>query len=362
MTTDAESSPPSEDSGVDKLKNGLGVLLTGFAAALNFLGLRSSELTTVLRNNPLEATLVAAIMLLALTVAMTATFLSNSRTMPPYFVPSIFAACIGLTALVICAIDIPRRTAPDACPLAALSAGGLFLAMVILGFYWCGWGRSWAWIRRWLRHRTTVVPVVIDPPEWAELPPPVVPPAGSRPGITSVLLICAVILTSLAAFAAARLETKSQTAAAYPQVSASLKSAGSVGVVSVAVESSKLAYGDKIGVVVQAIPRSFPLGARCFEGVNGAKKYWRLDDCLINTVCNTVSHKDNPCEVITSGSLEPDANGAVKAVIENPISLSAYQFIDVRAQICDVDTTSGTQACVYDKNRTAAVFLGIPPT
>ncbi|MGW2376185.1 hypothetical protein [Kitasatospora sp. NPDC001683] len=360
MSSSAEGPSDSESSTLDHIKNGLGLFLTAFVAAVNFLGLQSSELTTVLRNNPLEAAVVAGILLLALAIAMTATFFSNSRRMPPYFVPAIFAACIGLVPLVICVIDIPRRTPPEACLWVSLIAGGLFSAMVVLGFYWCGWKRSLTWIHRFLRYRTTAVPAVVDPPVWAELPPSPVPRTGPRPGITSVLLICAVILTSLATFAAARLETKSQTAAAYPQISASLKNSGSVGAVSVTVESSKLAYGDKIGVIVQAVPRTFPLADTCFGGTDPAKKYWRLDDCLLNAVCNTVHHETNPCDVITSGSLEPDANGTVKAVIDNPVSLSAYQFIDVRAQICDLDTTSGSHTCVYDKRRTAAVFLGVP--
>jgi hypothetical protein len=49
-TTPAPPSPPGAPA--DRLKNGIGIFLVVFVAALNFLGLRDAEMTSVLRNSP----------------------------------------------------------------------------------------------------------------------------------------------------------------------------------------------------------------------------------------------------------------------------------------------------------------------
>ncbi|MCC9306012.1 hypothetical protein LN042_02625 [Kitasatospora sp. RB6PN24] len=340
-TTDPEAPPDPEASLVDKVKNILGFLLAGFVAALNFLGFQNSEITAILRNDPLEATLVGGLMLLALTTAVVSIFLPNRRTMPPYFLPAIFAACIGLTPLVICVINIPLQTTSDTCRWASLSATVLFVLMLALGFYWCGWQRAFAWMTARMKRQK---------------------PPGARPGvkagITSVLLVCALILTTVAMFAAARLEVRSQASAAYPGISATMKSGGGTEDLSLTITGSKLAAGDKIGLIVQAVPRSMDLVKAC----SGS---WRLDDCLSKGICNATSK--NPCDVVVSSELEPDSAGQVNVTMEEPVSTSQYQFVDVRAQICDIDWTTdpgpgkaSPRTCTFDKDKTTVAFLRVP--
>ncbi|MEV7771004.1 hypothetical protein [Kitasatospora sp. NPDC086791] len=343
-TTTPQSASPPENSPIDKLKNGLGFLLAAFVGALNLLGLRNSEVTAVLRNDPLEATLVGGLMLLALTAAVVAIFLPNSKTMPPYFVPAVFAACIALTPVVICTITIPLQSTGDACFWAIFSAVALVVLTVLLGFQWCGWTVAFAWIAARTRRQR---------------PAPARP--GVRAGITSILLICSVILTAIATFAAARLEVRSQVSAANPSISAVMKGNGSTEDLSLTIAASRIADGDKVGLIVQAVPRTYPLVQTCSDA-----HYWRLDDCLSKAVCN--ARDNNPCDVIVSSVLQPDSTGEINTTVDAPVSTSAYQFVDVRAQICDIDwtvmpenQTVSPRTCKFDKNKTTLAFLRIPP-
>jgi VIT1/CCC1 family predicted Fe2+/Mn2+ transporter len=60
-----EGSNPFKD-----VQNILGFLLAGFGGIISFLGLQSAEVTTVLRNDPAQASVVAAILTLGMLAAV----------------------------------------------------------------------------------------------------------------------------------------------------------------------------------------------------------------------------------------------------------------------------------------------------
>ena len=62
------------------MQNILGFLLAGFGAILSFLGLRSTEVTTVLRNDPGQASLVAAILLAGVLAAVLTVVIDSDTT------------------------------------------------------------------------------------------------------------------------------------------------------------------------------------------------------------------------------------------------------------------------------------------
>ncbi|MFD5465943.1 hypothetical protein ACFWIQ_24380 [Kitasatospora sp. NPDC127059] len=307
-------SPPelADDSALGKVKNGLGFLLAAFAALLNVLGLQSSELSSVLRNEPRQAAIAASLLAGALAAAAASIFIPNKTSVSAYWIPVTAACLVGMTALVIDAIRIPGVSSGADGELAGFSAGGLVLATVA----------AVAVVRR---HKKT-----------------------PRASVTSILLICSVILLSLAGFAAARVETSSQVNSTHPQISAVIRQADSRSTVSISFSASKLRDEEQIGIVVRGVPRAMDLSARC-------KGSPRVDTCLVSKVC---AYQDDPCEMIASGPLKPDATGAVKADVEVPFPVSAYQFIDIRATLCQLD--AGSQNCKY-RNKDAVLFLSVPP-
>ncbi|MFJ9446237.1 hypothetical protein ACIRRH_30915 [Kitasatospora sp. NPDC101235] len=330
----------------DRLKNGLGVFLVVFVAALNFLGLRDAEVASVLRNSADKAALTGGLMLLAVGAAVTAVVVPDHTPMRPYYAPPIFAACIGLASVVICFINNPL-TQPGAvtadCSTAVWASAGLFLGAATIGIVW----RS-----RWLRQTDEQ-----KRPHW---------------DLVSVLVVCAVLLTSVATFSAGRLEAESQLTSSYPQVSATMKHNGTTEDLAVTVSGSKLANGDKIGVIVQGIPHD----SATFNLMQMCPPPQRLDSCLEARVCNTIHA--SPCEVLASHEFEPSSTGEVTGTVELPVTNDRYQFIDVRAQICELDgptappTPSPAPAhvakkahepCYYQPGyKLASAFLRVPPS
>ncbi|MFH9354625.1 hypothetical protein [Kitasatospora sp. NPDC017646] len=288
----------------DRLKNGIGVFLVAFIAALNFLGLRDAEVSSVLRNSPDRAALTGGLMLLAVGAAVTAVVVPDHTPMRPYYAPPVFAACIGMASVVICFINSPL-TQPGAltadCSTAVVASVVLFLVAVVVGVFW-----GIRWHRKDERER----------PDW---------------DLVSVLVVCAVILTSVATFSAGRLEAESQLTSSYPQLSATMKHNGATEDLSVAVSGSKLANGDKIGVIIQGIPQD----NGTFNLVQECPSSQRLDMCLKAGVCNTI--KASHCDVLASQEFEPSSTGEVSGTVELPVTANRYQFIDVRAQICELN-------------------------
>ncbi|MFJ7910476.1 hypothetical protein [Kitasatospora sp. NPDC096204] len=308
--------PGQEDSTLAKVKNGLGFLLAAFAALLNVLGLQSSELSSVLRNEPHEAAVVAALLAGALAAAAASIFIPNTRRIPSYWAPVTLACLVALAAAVISTISIPGVSSETSKELAGIAAGGLIVIV------------------------TTSVLVARKLWKTKGLGEPEV-------SLTSILLLCSVVLLSLAAFAAGRVEARSQVDSTHPQFSAVIKQAGSLSFVSITLGASKLRDEEQVGILVRGVPRTMDLAARCRNSV-------RVDTCLIGHVC---TYKDDPCEIIASGPLKPDATGSIKVTVEAPFQLSSYQFLDVRATLCQIDPDS--RNCRYGE-KDAILFLRVP--
>jgi predicted membrane channel-forming protein YqfA (hemolysin III family) len=88
------------------IQNILGFLIAGFAGVLGFLELRSTEVSTVLRNDSSKASLIALILLLAVLTAVVSVAVPGYKKVPLPQVVALFLLLLGVGALVIVAIPI----------------------------------------------------------------------------------------------------------------------------------------------------------------------------------------------------------------------------------------------------------------
>ena len=91
----------SDDNNLTNIRNVLGFLLAGFGAILTFLGVRSSEVTTILRNNSPQASLIAFILLLGVLAAVWAVATDGKKKVNPASAVAIVFIILGTGALTI---------------------------------------------------------------------------------------------------------------------------------------------------------------------------------------------------------------------------------------------------------------------
>jgi hypothetical protein len=99
---------------IGDVQNQLGFLLVGFGAVLSFIGIRSNEVTTVLRNDPGQASVIALILLLgvlaaALTVAIDD---GEAKNVSWASVVGVAMVLLGVGALVIHSIPVGAASGP----------------------------------------------------------------------------------------------------------------------------------------------------------------------------------------------------------------------------------------------------------
>jgi hypothetical protein len=100
--TEAEEVPTADNSLKD-VQNILGFLVAGFAGVLSFLGIRSGEVSAVLRNASTEgsASFIMLILFLAAFAAVSGVALSRARKMSPWWIEPIVLALIGIGLILI---------------------------------------------------------------------------------------------------------------------------------------------------------------------------------------------------------------------------------------------------------------------
>jgi hypothetical protein len=103
-----ELPPKTDNNPWNGVENLLGFLLAGFGAVLSFLGLRSTEVTTVLRNYPSQASLIAFLLLLGVLAAVLTVAIDRDpdREISWTIAAATILALFGVGAFVIYAIPV----------------------------------------------------------------------------------------------------------------------------------------------------------------------------------------------------------------------------------------------------------------
>jgi VIT1/CCC1 family predicted Fe2+/Mn2+ transporter len=99
---------------IGDVQNLLGFLLVGFGAVLSFIGLRSTEVTTVLRNDPGQATVIALILLLGVLAAALTVAIDDSEAKKVSWATVVGVAMVllGVGAFVIHSIPVGAAPGP----------------------------------------------------------------------------------------------------------------------------------------------------------------------------------------------------------------------------------------------------------
>lgn len=185
--------------------NLLGLLLAGFAGAVNLVGLRHAELTTILRNQGILVGLASVLLLGALVCAISSVFTERSCRIHLLIAGAVVSFLLATTAFAIYAVRIPK-TASWARGW-TLGGGLLLAALAVIG------------VAAWVIRR----------------------PARPAISLQYTLLIASAILFSSATATAVRVEARNQAAVTFPQLEVSTDFKGDIGEATATVSAKKCA-------------------------------------------------------------------------------------------------------------------------
>jgi hypothetical protein len=301
------------------VSNILGFLLASFGGFLGFLGIRSAEVTTVLRNDTKQASLIALLLLLGILAAVLAATTDNAKKASLRSVVAIIILLSGAGASAT--FSIPAA-APFFTLSRVLSLGiGIILVLTGTAILVAGSERLQA---RW----TCKNP---DQPERGlrgllrELP------LEGRVSRATILIMASVILTAASAYGAMRLESDSQLSFT-AQVGAQVSQAGSRATISVHVTASKIAKSDWLDLKVSALPRRIDTASKC-SSVHPLGPSCLSDPCFYFGL-RQYAYLDAKCTEIINGTLAPSATGEVDETLSSPFVQAEFQDLDVYAYIC----------------------------
>ena len=343
------------------VQNILGFLLAGFGGIISFLGLRSTEVTTVLRNDPGPASLVAAVLLLGVLAAILTVVIDSGNMQDASSTDAIGIAflLIGLASFIIYAI--PASASPSGLSgILALIFGGLGITVVGASL----WVRTtaerataaaeratWAMAaaerataaaaratgERAAAWRATAAAARARAAAWRAAAARATAAAEGRPaapggghGIrpTIIFLMISVTLIATSAYGAMRLETASQRSSS-AQVAATLNGSGST--LTVHVTASKLEGGGYIWIAVEGLPVNPPIATAC-AGIDSTLK---PDQATCEEDLCGPNRLQARCVWLMDGSVAPDASGDVDETVNLPIQPGKYQVLDIRASVCN---------------------------
>lgn len=344
--TDSDGNNP-----LNNVRNVLGFLLAGFGAILSFLGVRSSEVTTVLRNDSLQASLIALILMFGVLAAVWAVATDSKRKLSVLSVAAIAGVLAGVAALVVFAIPITAALLPSGTVIRQYFtiSGTISLAiacvLVLLGIatlvhygpFWVEQGPVLPYEantgrRRWQRR----FEASNKRRRWQRWPES----ASKLPvDLVDVLILASVVLIAIAAYGAMRLETKSQLSFS-SQVGASFTIDGSLATARIDIAATKIPQSDWVFVDVYAVPTETKLANVC------ALLYKRFiipstsapcmsDPCLY---FSRSQYQDlAKCAILSNGSIVPNAAGDVDETLSVPFLAAEYQDVDIRAEVCSLN-------------------------
>ncbi|UUU23321.1 hypothetical protein [Streptomyces sp. DSM 40750] len=263
-------------SHLEDIRNLLGLLLAGFAGAVNIVGLRNAEITTLLRNQGILIGLAGVLLLAALGSAIASVFVSNRSRIPLLIAGATVAATLAVAAFSIYAIKIPKS--PTWTRAWILGVGIFFATATVAGIF------------VWLFKR----------------------PRNPNISLQLTLLLASAVLISSATSAFIRIEAKNQAVTSLPQLDAATEYHGSEGVISLKISAAKLRDTEWIYFTILGVP----------HGID----YDSQHPCL-----------DSPdkCEYIADGDVNPNSVGAVEKNLKIPFSPLAHRHLEIRVTMCE---------------------------
>lgn len=416
------------------VQNLLGFLLAGSGAILSFLGLRSTEVTTVLRNNAGPASLLALIFLLGILAAVLTVVIDDTASRASWAsAGSLVVALLGLGVLVIHLIPVGSAAGLSSLVLGCVlvSAGmvfllistvarrrpvdatGLFLILLAAAAFIV----YFTPLRQRADHRLMNADLILGGAAALLGLILLIPPRASRElrmararraqgaaeesaargdeaageaaeaqqasrgnhgwygwqpvdrlPLTSVLVITSVMLIAIGTYGGMRLESKSQLSFS-TQVGTAFSVNGPTATASIKIATTKLAQDDWIFVYVYGVPTGTKLASMCSQYVIPAVlaekqpknqtaeaaltrsylEHCRTDPCYYFAPGNREGWP-SACDVLLSGSIDPNAAGDVNETLSVPFKTSSYEDVDVRPEVCQPNPAASCEGAVTGQN------------
>jgi NADH:ubiquinone oxidoreductase subunit 6 (subunit J) len=308
-----------------------GAVLTVFVGATAFLGLKTTEVDDILRNQAVIPSLVALLLLASVIVSILSMTDRYGKITVRAAVAAI-SAILGLGSLLIWITPVPFTTSGDQ-RFVSLVAGLALLAAALL--------LALLALRTWLKKSHTAQSGQTksrEPPESSKIAALLKEEVG-RPNI---LLVLAVMLAANAVYGAMRLEAISQVSAPYAQVGAKIQVSGSLGTLTLEIAGSKLRNGDRIGATVFGLPwRGVPLTTMCQSSQAQAIARQQPAYPCLDDPCLRYFH----CIQLDGMNVEANADGTADETFSVPFSASSYQHLRIIAEVCQ--RMGLGQTCTY---------------
>lgn len=329
---------------VETARNVLGLLLVGFIGALNFVGLKSTEVTTVLRNESIVPTVILVELLVALLLAVWSVFESGAQRVAQMLAVAVVVGLIGLGVLTASFVSIPSTTTHS------WKTVSLWIGLEVIG------GAIVLAAIAVFRSKPTFW---LDPDSAKRISVPSekttsVPGRGAH--LQLVLLLVGAMLAMIATYTSVRLETRSQLEDPTPSLGAKVNiAAGNAqSTLDLSVSASKLRAGSLISILVFGLPRSVSLDQECAKPeVVAAVQAGDGTQCP-DAPCRFLSLS---CEYLDTIFVGPDSNGAAQEDFVVPFSGIDIQHLNVRVQTCEPVAKGG---CTYASNKFSRLDLAIP--
>jgi hypothetical protein len=189
-----------------------------------------------------------------------------------------------------------------------------------------------------------------------------------RVPLTSLLIIASVMLIAIGTYGGMRLESKSQLSFS-SQVGATFSADGPTTTASIKIAATKLSQKEWIFVYVYAVPTGTKLTSMCRkyvvpailknEKLKGqedktalARSYLEhcsTDPCYYLAPGNREGWP-SACDVLLSGTIDPDAAGDVDETLSVPFKTSSYEDVDVRPEVCQFNPAASCEGAETGQN------------
>lgn len=317
----ADKPPPDSKSFAGNAQSLLGFLIAGFAAVLSFIGIKSSELASILRNEEPFVGIVALAFLLSIVTAILSIFNSTAardesetaQNTPGWptrrFALATLLFLFALVTLLPAVIHIPFVTSSAQIKCSIVISALLAISGSVVAVPYKGKPRK-------------KLPSFIS---WGNGP--------CDPQLYFVLL--SILFLTIAAYGALRLESASQ-ASPFAQLDGTVTTVNSnSAVLSLTVASAKVPAPDRVDITVTGLPRTVNIKTLC----NGTKTPLNSFSCT----ADPCSYKSSACNSLVGWTIPPNETGAVQETLVVPFSPSDYQRLHVEDQLCQ--RANATQQC-----------------
>jgi len=302
----------------------VGLLVAGFAGALNFIGLKNGEVPIVLRNEAHTPTLILALIVASILTAVASIFVKPSWKVSPWAWVATVGALVSAVGITILLTKIPGIPAEQLKAwLVATIVGGAVAVVFFL-------------IARFSSKTGSVT-------------------------AQGLLVFAAVALTATATYGALRAETVSQLENTSVQLSATISETGHAASMVLSIDASKMQNGDRVNVLVTGLRRSENIMTFCRTVQTKGTLPCSWAPCFTRSFYRYYLHLPAGCDAISSGIYQPNAAGAVQQTVTIPVSDARYQGLELIGEECTV--SSPGKPCVYssyDMQHITRVDIRIP--